>query len=245
MLRALEIDEFQAVRDLCSTPILDLGCGDGFVAFLAFGHSLEAGIDIDIKALFEAYRRGSYRVICQADARHIPFKSGIFRTIYSNGAMEHMDNLDVVIDEVKRLLMSGGLLVALVPSNRFLNPVGRLAWLLGDRTWAAYNRLHNHVNLLSKDEWAARLSERGLAVKFIKPYGGSTAARYLSNWDLLSKIHLTSKWPFFTLRHGGNLGMGIIRMFSRIQEGRVRALYGSEIARTGQGYWLLLLAQKL
>jgi hypothetical protein len=159
--------------------------------------------------------------------------------------MEHMDKLDVVVDEVKRLLISGGLLVVLVPSNRFSNPVGRLAWLLGDRIWAAYNRLHNHVNLLSEDQWITRLSEHGFGVKLIKPYGGPTVARYLISWDLLSKIHLTSKWPFFTLRHGGNLGTGIIRMVSKTQESRVSALYNCEVARRDQGYWLLLLAQKL
>jgi SAM-dependent methyltransferase len=245
LLRALEIEKLKAVRELCAPPILDLGCGDGFVAVLAFGHPLDAGIDINTNVLFEAHNRGRYRVTCQADARQVPFKSGVFRTIYSNGAIEHMDDLDAVLGEVVRLLSRGGLLVALLPSNRFLNPVGGLAQIVGDHIWNVYNRLQNHVNLLSEDQWFTRLSKRGFAVKLIETYGRSTVAHYLSNWDLLSKIYLTSKWPFFALGHGGNFGMSVIRMISKKQESRVRELYGREVTEKGQGYWILILAQKL
>lgn len=47
LLRALEVGQFAMVGHLCKSPILDLGCGDGLIAKLAFGNSVDVGLDIN------------------------------------------------------------------------------------------------------------------------------------------------------------------------------------------------------
>jgi SAM-dependent methyltransferase len=62
LLRAIEVVQFMKFPNLCVPPILDLGCGDGFIAKLAFGCPLDVGIDTDYMALKKAFRLGNNRV---------------------------------------------------------------------------------------------------------------------------------------------------------------------------------------
>ena len=153
MLRALEIAVLGELLPERSGPVLDLGCGDGFVAGLAFGRRLEAGIDLDRAVLAEASASKAYDLVCQASADRLPFAPASFALVYSNGALEHMERLDEVLAEVHRVLRPRGRFVFLVPSARFGRPLGALA-LTGSRLWDRVNRLHHHVNLLSAAAWA-------------------------------------------------------------------------------------------
>ena len=244
LLRALEVRKLREVWNLCAPPILDLGCGDGLVASLAFGSRLEGGIDVNINPLLKAAHAGRYQIVCQADAKRLPFKCGTFRTVYSNGSMEHMEHLRIVLQEVNRILLPGGKLITLVPSDRFLAPIGILGKAMGNKIWNAYNRLHNHVNLFSVAEWASYLQDHGFEVKMIQLYGGDDVANYLCPWDLLSKLSIKCKWPFFSLQHAGRLGIIATRMCSGRQRRRVKELFVREISSHPRGNWFMIVAEK-
>lgn len=212
-LRAVEVECFHQIRDACADPVLDLGCGDGFIASVAFERRLAAGVDIEPHVLEVAAKSGAYESVQKADARHLPFEDASFNTVFSNGAMEHMNDLPQVLGEIARVLKPGGVLVTLVPSHKFKWPVGRLAKCLGRRVWDAFNRLHNHVNLLSPEEWREQLAAHGLSVRRCVWYADETLAAEVTNHDLASKLHVTKRWPFIRLQHCGNLGGLLARLF--------------------------------
>jgi SAM-dependent methyltransferase len=243
LLRAIEVKQFMKFRDLCVPPILDLGCGDGFIAKLAFGCPLDVGIDNDYLALQKAFCLGSYRVLINTDARHLPFKDGTFRTVYSNGAMEHMDDLNSVLSEIARVLMPYGVLVTLVPSHKFMKPIGKVGKFLGPGVWDIYNRLHNHINLLSPQEWRSRMSAHGFVIQSIMAYGKAEIAEFVSNQDMFSKLHLVVSWPFFQFRHDGNLGRVISRLNNASSQ-RLSGMFGREHENDSEyeGYWLFIIA---
>lgn len=212
-LRVIEVELFRQTRDLCADPVLDLGCGDGFIASVAFERRLAAGMDIELGVLESAARSGTYQSVQTADARHLPFPDASFNTVFSNGAMEHMNDLPQVLGEIARVLKPGGVLATLVPSNKYMRPVGKLAKCLGRRVWDAFNRLHNHVNLLSPEEWREQLAVHGMSVRRCIWYADQALAAEVTNYDLASKFHVAKRWPFIRLQHGGNLGCHLTKLF--------------------------------
>lgn len=239
LLRALELETFEGFRDQCVSPVLDLGCGDGLIAGMAFDSPLEAGIDVDEHVVRAATSSGVYRSVLVGSARELPFPAGTFRSVYSNGALEHMDDLGRVLDEVQRVLVPGGVFVFLVPSSRFVTPVGRLPRLFGGRLWRAFNDLHNHVNLHSATQWTAMLRKHGLDVNQVVEYGSRAVAGYVSTRDLMSKVRVGLRRPFLSLRHDGNLG----RMTFAGSFHRARRLARRESDVT-EGYWLAISSRK-
>jgi len=241
MLRTLELKQFMSVRDLCAQPILDLACGDGFMAKLAFGHSVDIGLDLNIECLKEALHQGSYRIVINADARYLPFKDKTFRTVYSNSAMEHMDDLDAILEEIARILTSDGISIILVPSHRFLKPVGRIAKFFGQIIWDRYNRLQNHVNLLDEGQWRSILRKHGLKVKSISPYCSYAIAKYIFDLELCGKFHFDFHWPFLHLRHLGNLGL----LIGRISLPYLKHIFATHPDSSYEGHCFMILTVKV
>lgn len=237
LLRAFEVAAAAELIGAAEGPVLDLGCGDGLVAGLAFGRQLEAGVDLDGEALARARQAGAYRTVCRASAERLPFRSEAFGLVYSNGALEHMDDLDRVIAEVHRVLRPGGRFVFFVPNERFRRPVGVLLRIAGRRFWDAVNRLHHHVNLLSAQQWSELLARAGFALERIAPYGGRKAAAFVATRDALSKVMLRRRSP--RLRHGGDLmapaALGAAQ--------RARRLARAGVFDDG-GYWLAVAARR-
>ena len=240
LIRYIEKIQFELVRDLCIPPILDLGCGDGFVAKQYFNKQLFGGLDIDKKPLKKASMTGSYQTILNADASNLPFYDDSFRTVFSNGAMEHMKDLESVLRELSRILIRGGTLIILVPSDKFLKPVGKISEFFGSMVWRQFNNLHNHVNLFSPEQWYRCMSDHGFNVKFIKSYGAYKIAKTISLYDLLSKFHLRQQWPFLQLKHNGNIGRFVLKI---LMSHSLYMLAKYEHIDMGlDGYWLLIVA---
>jgi len=66
---------FYETIDLPS-PTIDLGCGDGHFATLAFNRPLDVGIDPWAGPVHEAARRGGYLSVIQGSGDHDPFEEG-------------------------------------------------------------------------------------------------------------------------------------------------------------------------
>lgn len=94
--------------------ILDVGCGYGeYLSPLRQKGFIAFGIDIDKGAL-----KSQDNVIC-ADVRKIPIKSSIFDIVVCVDVLEHVNNDDETLKEIKRILRKGGLLIITVPSSDF------------------------------------------------------------------------------------------------------------------------------
>src|SRR5512143_1998156 len=74
VLRAVECRFYQDYP--LAAPALDMGCGDGHFAAVAFNRRLDVGVDPWTGPVFEAGQRGSYRLTVQGFGDLLPFPDG-------------------------------------------------------------------------------------------------------------------------------------------------------------------------
>jgi SAM-dependent methyltransferase len=111
-------------RELCGDGrVLDYGCGEGDIVEAA----AEQGISIRGVDAFYAGNRarevvaergllGKLVFELEKDGT-IPFEDGSFSLVVSNQVFEHVQDLDLVLREIFRVLKPGGMLLALFPSR--------------------------------------------------------------------------------------------------------------------------------
>lgn len=123
-------------HDLWSGPLLDLGCGQGFLT----GYFLKLGIDavgldrarIRVKFSKERVKGGNFVL---ADAMKTPFKAEIFKTVILNDVLEHVtyDLAKPLLCEIKRVLrMDGKLYISVANKFQLREPhtlIPFLTWL--------------------------------------------------------------------------------------------------------------------
>ncbi|MET0385741.1 MAG: class I SAM-dependent methyltransferase [Polyangiales bacterium] len=169
LLRAVECRELAALR--FDRPILDVGCGDGLFGRVFFESPVEVGFDRSERELATAARHGAYRELVRGDVAQLPFSDGRFATVFSNGVLEHVDQLDAGLREIARVLRPGGRLIMTVPTMRDELELSGAAVLralglpdLATRYADSYNRFFHHVNLHEPDEWRVLLKNAGLSL---------------------------------------------------------------------------------
>jgi len=153
LLRAVEAHFYTDLP--LARPVLDLGCGDGHFASVAFERPLEAGFDPWWGPLAEARKRQAYHLLTQAEGAQMPYPDGAFATVVSNSVLEHIPRVQPVLAEVARVLRSpepfvpgpkdqgpakgrpGGVFYFCVPGPNFLPflSIGRAL----DRLWPLCN----------------------------------------------------------------------------------------------------------
>src|SRR5579875_3914247 len=94
-----------------STRVLDVGCGEGQVARLAFGLrgvELAVGVDPTGAQAIEAKRRGGGVHVGRSDAAALSFADNSFDAVVACLVFEHIEAVDQAIHEVGRVLRPGG-----------------------------------------------------------------------------------------------------------------------------------------
>ena len=93
-----------------ASRILDVGCGDGQVARLAWGLGVESviGIDPTWNQIAVAHERGGGPAFARAGAGRLPFAAGAFDAVVACLVFEHIRDVDDAIAEVARVLEPGG-----------------------------------------------------------------------------------------------------------------------------------------
>jgi SAM-dependent methyltransferase len=223
LLRAVEADFYVDLP--MSAPVLDLGCGDGHFASVAFTHKLDVGLDPWAGPLREAHAHDVYRILTHADGARMPFPDASFATVISNSVLEHIPDVEPVVREVARVLQPGGAFYFCVPGPNFRQflSVARALDALRLRGLAeAYRRLfdritrHHYYN--TPEEWAARLSRAGLRVERWWSYF-SPAALAALEWGhplglpcVLAK-KLTGRWLLVPTRWNLSLTAALLRRY--------------------------------
>lgn len=112
---------------LCKGDIvLDLGCGEGRHAINTYLQAdlVVLGVDISLRDLctarerflpFEQSESEKHLYLQQADATHLPFADDSIDKIICSEVLEHIDNYQAVLAEIKRILKPKGLLAISVP----------------------------------------------------------------------------------------------------------------------------------
>ncbi len=169
LLRAVEARFYENI-DLPS-PTLDLGCGDGHFASVAFERQLEVGVDPWWGPLRDAETRDTYQSLAQSDGAMMPFADGHFASAVSNSVLEHIPHLDDVVVETARVLKTGAPFIFCVPNDNFLPnlSIGRLFDRVGfDRAGDAYrsffNRISRHHHCDPPGVWESRLDRAGFKI---------------------------------------------------------------------------------
>lgn len=109
--------------------VLDLACGTGYgTAILGSTGAEVTGVDISADAIKIARRRntGDNVKFLIADCFDLPFESGSFDVVVANEMIEHVAEHDGLLQEARRVLAPGGLLLASTPNkpvyHRFKTP---------------------------------------------------------------------------------------------------------------------------
>ena len=99
--------------------ILDVGCGDGVLSYLLSRRgALVIGVDVSGEAI--NYARGKTKNInniefIQASAYHLPFKSGSINYVISSDVIEHLEEPQEMLAEIKRVFDETGKIILTTP----------------------------------------------------------------------------------------------------------------------------------
>jgi ubiquinone/menaquinone biosynthesis C-methylase UbiE len=211
LVRAVEARFYEGI-DLPG-PVLDVGCGDGHFASVAFDKPLDVGIDPWGEPIHQARKWNSYRILVQGNAENMPFPDGYFSSAVSNSVLEHIPNVDSVLIETARVLKPGAPFIFCVPNHNFLkslsvsNAFDRLHLQpLGNSYRSFFNRISRHYHCDSQDVWQARLQKTGFEIdQFWHYYPPSTF--HVTEWGhyfglpawITQKIF--GRWILFPSKH--------------------------------------------
>ena len=136
--------------------IIEVGSGSGRLAVqLAVDHpeSIVIGLDKSAWAIRLSERmalaKGCTNVLfIQGDMRQLPFPSGTFDFVISEGLIEHFDDYRQLVSEHSRVCANGGCVVEIVP-NAYCVPHRFLMLWQGNRYYYGFMRLFSRGKLAS------------------------------------------------------------------------------------------------
>jgi len=196
-------------RHPCPGPILDVGCGDGLFARLAFDSVEVWGIDVDAVEGRWAAASQAYRQVILGDVTRAKLPESFFATCIANCSLEHVPRIDLALESIHHALRPGGIAYLFVPNAewarhfltvRTLNELG--ARSLGDHLQRSIDRFFKHHHLYDEVGWRSTVDDSGLEVVKIEPVL-STATTVAFEAFLLPSLagwlnkHLTSRWTNF------------------------------------------------
>jgi SAM-dependent methyltransferase len=243
LLRAVEARFYQDLLPL-EEPVLDVGCGDGHFASVAFPRPLTAGIDPATSVLREARDRQAYHVLGQSLGDALPFADDHFATVVSNSVLEHIPDVDPVLAEISRVLRGGGRFIFCVPGEHFTGLLFFAQFLRSlrleslARAYEGYfNRISRHHHCDGPETWQARLAQTGLQLTDSSQYFSERALHALDVGHYYGLPSLIAK------RILGRWILAPTRWNLALTERWLRPLYEEPLADVGA--YLFVVAQKL
>jgi SAM-dependent methyltransferase len=171
--------------------VLDAACGVGWgsLLLLAAGARSVTGVDIDEGALASARGRARGAEFVRGDLLSLPFADASFDLVVSFESIEHVDDPALAIDEFRRVLRPGGMLLVSSP-NRDVYPSGNpfhlreltspeLETMLAARfaKIAMYRQQTHYASMISDDRVFERAEPRvALSASVHKTVGGRPGA---------------------------------------------------------------------
>lgn len=155
------------IRADSPTRILDWGCGFGQVSDLLW----RAGLDVTPfdysptaeEGVWPLQRYPHLRVHLSSDPRRLPFADGSFDAVLSCGVLEHVEDPDASLREIRRVLALGGRFYVYKLPNRasYLEAIARRAGLY-------YHGAFEHDRLYDRGSAKTLLSRHGFSVQEIQ-----------------------------------------------------------------------------
>lgn len=102
------------------TKLLDIGCGDGVLAYFVSKKVKKIyGIDNSYKKLEKAKKRGIFTKYVDLDRKTIPFKTNFFDCVTCFDVIEHVYDPQKLVNNVHKILKDGGTFILSTPNIRF------------------------------------------------------------------------------------------------------------------------------
>lgn len=226
--RSQELSLIRKWKPRLESPLADFGCGDGVFSSLIFDR-IDYGIDNDPDAVQIARVSGLYSKVVQSTASGFPLPGGSLGSVVTNSVLEHVNNVEVFLREIHRLLRDGGVLLATIPVLEFQR---QLAKYFGITQSKKINEAYFHRNLHDPEYWFDLLSATGFEVELVHQY---QPVRF-------------SYW-YYMLRLCGRHGLGMIypgapRLVWRLWGGKLVNAVRRSILGVGKGANVLILARK-
>lgn len=138
------------------SSFLDVGCGAGYSLMKAYS---ELGCDVKgIDPAPGAHGVGRFteglwkeRPIIQGSAEALPFEDGVFDVVYSSHVLEHVENETQAINEMKRVLKPGGILIIGMPT-------AAMSWVALFSSWffTTHISLYHFIKSVGKKDMHTR-----------------------------------------------------------------------------------------
>lgn len=166
-----QMREYSAIvhRIRCDAPgtILDWGCGYGQLTDLLW----QAGVDVTAfdyrpeapEGLLPLNRYSHLRAHITHDPRRLPFGDHSFDAVLSCGVLEHVEDPDASLDEIRRVLVPGGTLYVYKLPNRtsYLEAIAR-------RLGLYYHGAAEHDRVYDRRTASELLGRHGFAVREVR-----------------------------------------------------------------------------
>ncbi len=142
--------------------VLDIGCHSGLLTSQVLKHAHSEsidGIDISKRSINLAKKRitsGKFKV---GNAHNLPYKNRSFDTVLCIEVLEHVENPDKVVSEIKRVLKAGGMAIILVPTDNFLF---KFIWAIWNEIYPVWK--HSHVQSFRGNELQLLLKKNDFKV---------------------------------------------------------------------------------
>ena len=164
-----------AAGELVGGDILDNGCGVGmYVKHLGEHGGRVFGLEYEFERLLEA-RAVSPLLTCAA-GENLPYPAERFDLVLSHEVLEHVENDRQVLEEIMRVLRTGGLLALFVPNRGYPFETHGIYWRgkyhFGNKPLVNYlptflrNKLAPHVRAYTRRDLNRLFA--GLPVRFLR-----------------------------------------------------------------------------
>jgi ubiquinone/menaquinone biosynthesis C-methylase UbiE len=143
---------------------LDLGCGDGLLTVALLDAKVVVGADVSAVALGRARNRlpESVDLVELTPGEALPFADNEFELVLCAETLEHVQDVQRLVSEVRRVLRPGGRLAVTTPAHRFL--------------MRPPDPLSPHLRFFTRRSLRALLHEMGFSVDSLRREDGTLMA---------------------------------------------------------------------
>lgn len=121
---AIHLNRYGLAKPFCKgAHVLDAACGEGYGSYLMkqWGAYSVDGIDIDQESVAQARElfKDERLTYTQGTVERLPYEDNVFDLIVSLETMEHVDDAEAFLMEIKRVLKPGGTVILSCPNDNY------------------------------------------------------------------------------------------------------------------------------